>query len=98
MRAKREFRDRPDTQVRILDALVDRREDGATVLELRSQVDTEIDGIEEALSELKAAGLIEVDARGERTVIRPAPEVIPDQEPDEREASLYEKIRRRLPF
>lgn len=98
MRAKREFRDRPETQVRILDALVDRREEGATVLELRSRVDTEIDGIEDALSELKAAGLIEVDAGGERTLIRPAPQVVPDEEPSEPETSLIDRVRRRLPF
>jgi hypothetical protein len=98
MRAKREFRDRPDTQVRILDALVDRREEGLTVLELRSRVDTEIDGIEEALSELKTAGLIEVDAGVERTVIRPAPQVIPEEDTEHHEVSLYEKLRRRLPF
>jgi DNA-binding transcriptional ArsR family regulator len=98
MRAKREFRDRPDTQVRILDALVERRDEGATVLELRSQVDTDIDGIEEALSTLKDDGLIEVDAGGERTLIHPADRVVPDEEPTDRDPSLYEKVRRRLPF
>ncbi len=98
MRAKREFRDRPDPEVRVLDALVDRRDEGMTVLELRSRVDTDIDGIETALERLKADGLIVVDAGESRTVIRPAERVIPEREPQETDPSLFERVRRRLPF
>jgi len=98
MRVKREFRERPDAQVRILDALVDRREEGMTVLELRSRVDTDIDGIETALEELKADGLIEVETSRDRTVIRPAERVIPEGESRNQEGSLFERVRRRLPF
>jgi len=98
MRTKREFRDRPDAEVRILDALVDRREEGMTVLELRSRVDTDIDGIEAALESLKADGLIVVDAGESRTVIRPAGRAIPDREPQDDDRSFFERVRRRLPF
>ena len=98
MRTKREFRDRPDPEVRILDALVDRREEGMTVLELRSRVDTDIDGIEAALESLKADGLIVVDPGESRTVIRPAGRVIPDREPQDDDRSFFERVRRRLPF
>lgn len=98
MRAKREFRDRPEAEIRILDALVDRRDEGMTVLELRSRVDTDIDGIETALESLKADGLIVVDSSAERTVIRPAGQVIPDPEPQDEDRSLFERVRRRLPF
>lgn len=98
MRAKREFRDRPDVEVRILDALLDRREEGMTVFELRSRVGADIDGIESALETLKADGLIEVDAGRERTVIRPAGAVVPDENPGDEEGSLFERVRRRLPF
>ena len=41
MRAKPEFRDRDDTEVAVLDALADRRDEGMTVFELRSEVDVE---------------------------------------------------------
>jgi len=80
MHAKREFRDRDDTQVAVLDALVDRRDEGMTVFELRSHVDTDIDGLEDALGDLKRDGLIRADARDDRTLIKPADRVVPSPE------------------
>ena len=39
MQAKGEYRDREETQVAVLDALVDRTEEGMTVFELRADAD-----------------------------------------------------------
>jgi DNA-binding transcriptional ArsR family regulator len=97
MRVKREFRSREDTQVAVLDALVERGNEGMTVLELRTRVDAEIDAIEEALSELKSEGLITVEREEGRLVIRPDQRVVPDGE-DGPEPSLLDRVRERLPF
>lgn len=78
MRAKREFRDRPETEVAVLDALVDRGGDGMTVLELRAAVDADIDSLEDALGALKEDGLISVDELGNHVRIKPAERVVPD--------------------
>lgn len=97
MRAKREYRDRDDTQVAVLDALADRASDGMTVFELRSHVDVSIDTIESALSDLKDDGLIEVNEENNRTVIVPDEDVITaNDKPDE--DSLLDELRRRFPF
>jgi DNA-binding transcriptional ArsR family regulator len=98
MQAKREYRDRDGTQVAVLDALVDRHEEGMTVFELRSHTDVDIDRIEAALADLKSAGLIEVEKEGGTTRIYPDERVVPDpgEEPDER--SWLEKLLDRLPF
>lgn len=94
MRAKREYRDRGDVEVAVLDALVDRADDGMTVFELRAAVDADIDRIEEALANLKADGLIKVNADGERVVIAPVDRVVPDpnEEPEE-DRSLVDTVR-----
>jgi DNA-binding IclR family transcriptional regulator len=92
MRAKREYRDRDETQVAVLDALADRRDDGMTVFELRSRVDADIDELETALSDLKADGLIEATEEDERTVILPENHAIGQYDPDE-EPSLLDRIR-----
>jgi DNA-binding transcriptional ArsR family regulator len=98
MRAKPEYRDRDDEQVAVLDALVDRGREGMTVFEIRSRADVDIDDLESALSELKAAGLIEVEHVDERTIFKPDERVIPEPgEPDEDE-SFVEWLRDRLPF
>ncbi|QIO21960.1 DUF6432 family protein [Haloarcula sp. JP-L23] len=97
MRAKPEYRDRDETEVAVLDALADRHNEGMTVFEIRSQADVNIDQIEGALAALKEDDLIEVDDDGERTVILPDEDVVgPDATDDE--PSLFEQIRRRLPF
>ncbi|MDL0126587.1 MULTISPECIES: DUF6432 family protein [Halobacterium] len=97
MPAKREFRDRPQTEVAVLDALAERPGDGMTVFELRTGVDVSIDDIEAALASLTAAGLVHAEeAEGrtkfrvdERVVARPA-----DDATDE--SSVLDAIRRRI--
>lgn len=98
MKAKREFRDRDEVQVAVLDALVDRREEGMTVFEIRTHVDADIDEIETALGGLKEDDLICVNRRESRTLILPDERVVPEGEVDEREGSLVDRIRRRLPL
>ena len=95
MKAKREFRDRDETEVAVLDALVDRR-DGMTVFELRSHVAVGIDDLEDALSSLKADGLIEADDDGERTRIKPDDRVVPEPGVQDTEGSLFDQLRERL--
>ena len=99
MRAKREYRDRDAVEVSVLDALVDRSDDGMTVFELRSHVEADIDELEGALATLKDEGLIVVDENGDRTVIMPDERVVP--EPGEHvteEESFVDRVRDRLPF
>ncbi len=94
-----DYRDRDDVEVEVLDALVDRRDDGMTVFELRTHVGVDIDEIEAALSRLDEDGLITVEKEAERTVILPDERVIPDPEgDDDHDRSLVEEIRDRLPF
>lgn len=97
MQAKRAYRDREETEVAVLDALVDRQEEGMTVFELRSRVDVSIDRIETALGELKADGLITVDDAGEGARIYPADRVVPEG-PEDPDPSLFDQLRARLPF
>jgi DNA-binding transcriptional ArsR family regulator len=99
MRAKREYRDRAEVEVAVLDALVDRAEDGMTVFELRAAVDADIDRLEEALSDLKGDGLIDVERDDERTMITPDDRVVPDPgEVPEDEESLIDEVRDKLGF
>ncbi|MFB6282183.1 MAG: DUF6432 family protein [Haloferacaceae archaeon] len=97
MRARREFRDRPDPEVAVLDALVDRGEEGMTVLELRSTVEADIDAIESALTALADDDLIDAEREGARLTIYPADRVVPDPEdaadPDQ---GLVDVVRDRL--
>lgn len=95
MRARREFRGRDETQVAVLDALVDRNDEGMTVFELRAHVDAGIDDLEAALSELKADDLITAEEKGNRTVITVDERVVPDSEPEPPEG-LINRIRERL--
>ncbi|PSQ41974.1 MarR family transcriptional regulator [Halobacteriales archaeon SW_7_68_16] len=99
MRAKREYRDRGDTAVAVLDTLVDRGREGMTVFELRSEVEADIDAIEGALEELHDDGLIEAQRDGERTRFQPKERVIPEvtEEGDETEG-IVDRLRDRLPL
>jgi len=81
----------------VLDALVDRGREGMTVLEVRSRAAIDIDEVERALAALKEDGLIEVEAAGGQTVIRPVERVIPDPGVDD-EDDLVDRVRERLPF
>lgn len=97
MRAKREFRTRNETEVAVLDALVERSDDGMTVLELRSRVDVDIDVLETALSSLKDDGLIVAERTSSHLVITPADRVIPDEQQIDNESSILDHIQDRLP-
>ncbi|UIP00644.1 DUF6432 family protein [Halobaculum sp. CBA1158] len=97
MRVPPDYRDRDDTEVAVLDALVGRAEDGMTVLELRSGVDATIDEVEAALASLKEAGLIEVEQTDDRVRIYPDDRVVPNPgEQIEEEPGLFEAIRDRF--
>lgn len=97
MEAKREYRERDETEVAVLDALVDRREEGMTVFELRSRADVDIHRLEEALANLKEADLITAKTEGERTLIFPADRVVPNPvHGEEAEPTLIDRIRDRL--
>lgn len=98
MQAKREYRERDETEVAVLDALVDRTEEGMTVFELRAGVEVDIDDLETALSELKDAGLIDVENGDGPMRIYPDDRVVPkpDAESDAGETSIVERLRERL--
>lgn len=100
MQAKREFRDREDTEVAVLDALVDRTDEGMTVFELRSGVDVSIDELERALASLKTDGLIHVENEDEPMRIYPAAHVVPDPHAngEPKPPGLLERLRDRFPF
>lgn len=97
MRAKREYRTRNETEVAVLDALVERSDDGMTVLELRSRVDVEIDVLEAALSSLKADELIVAERTNNQLVIIPADRVIPEEGETDHTTSVFDHLRERLP-
>jgi DNA-binding transcriptional ArsR family regulator len=97
MKARREFRNRRDVEVAVLDALVDRAEEGMTVFELRAAVDADIDTLEEALADLKNDGLIVVEDDDDRVRIRPAEKVVPDpNENPGNDRSLVDQLRDRF--
>ena len=89
MRARREFRDRRDVEVAVLDALVDRAEEGMTVFEVRAAVDTDIDDIEAALAALKQDGLISVEDGDDRVVILVDYRVVPDPDAERHDEQGY---------
>ncbi|MFB6228761.1 MAG: DUF6432 family protein [Halobacteriales archaeon] len=86
-----------DEETEIVDALVNRGEEGMTVLELRAFVDSDIDAIEEGLTELKRDGLIEVERTDEGHVIKPDERLMPEEDDDD-DDSFLDAIRERLPF
>jgi len=99
MKAKREYRGREEVEVAVLDALVDRNDDGMTVFEIRSEVDASIDDLEAALGNLKDDGLIDATSGDHRTLITPDDRVVPD--PDDREdddPSFVDRVIDRLPL
>ncbi len=96
MAAKPKYRDRPDVEVALLDALVDRGDEGMTVLELRAAVDADIDAIEEGLSTLKADSLIVVES-DDHVRVYAHERVVPDPDAvDDASASLVDAIRDRI--
>lgn len=98
MQAKPEYRNRGETEVAVLDALVDRPSEGMTLFELRSHVDADIDELEDALGSLKADDLIDAEENGGRTVFVVDERVLPDPDDHESEESWLDAIRRRFGF
>ncbi|MFC7081448.1 DUF6432 family protein [Halorussus caseinilyticus] len=98
MKAKREYRDREEVEVAVLDALVDRNEEGMTVFEIRSHVESDIDELETALANLKEDDLITANDGDHRTLIKPDERVIPDPDEEVEEPSFVDKIIERLPL
>ena len=100
MQAKGRYRNRKDTQVAVLDALVERTEEGMTVFELRAEAEVDIDELETALAELKQAGLITVENDDDEPMhIYPDDRVVPDPEVDDGDdgdRSLFERVRDRF--
>ena len=97
MQAKREYRDRDDTEVAVLDALVNRTEEGMTVFELRTDVEVDIDDLETALAELKDAGLIAVENDDGPMRIYPDDRVVPEFDAEETtETSLIDRLKRKF--
>lgn len=82
----------------ILEALIERTEDGMTLFEIRNQVEADIDAIEASLERLKARDLIETDVSEDRVTIRPAPGATGAIEVGDDGGSVLERIRERLPF
>jgi DNA-binding transcriptional ArsR family regulator len=99
MRARKEYRDRDETEVAVLDALADRTETGTTVFDLRALVEEDIDTLEAALAELNEDGLIEVTEKNGRTMIFAKDHAIGNgTTPDDGDTDFFEEIRRRFPF
>ena len=96
MRAKREYRDRPGTEVAVLDALVERANGGMTVFELRASVDADIDGIEEALGSLSSDGLVHAEEEDGRTRFTVDDRVVPSPEDENYDDSILDAIKRRI--
>lgn len=100
MRVAQGFRDRGEVELAVLEALVDRHEEGMTIFELRSHVDADIDSIENALASLKEDDLIAVENGPGETgsaTIKPADRVVPTGEETDDE-SFLEWLRGQLPF
>jgi len=98
MGAKPEYRDRPPVEVEILDALVERADEGMTVLELRAVVDRDIDRIEDALSTLKDDNLIHADKQGGAVRIQPADHVVDTNPTPKDNQTWVDALRDRLGF
>jgi hypothetical protein len=80
------------TEAAVLDALVEREDEGMTVFELRTWVDADIDELEATLADLDSEGCIDVDASGDRTRILPTDAAIDArEEPGDR--TLLERVR-----
>ena len=98
MKAKREYRNREQVEVAVLDALVDRGKEGMTVFELRSHVEADIDTLETALGSLKEDDLIDATTTEQRTLITPDDRVVPSPDEQAEEPSFVDRIIERLPL
>lgn len=98
MRLRQEHRDREETEVAVLQALADRHEEGMTLFEMRSVVDTDIDGLERALSGLQESGLVAVEENGDRTVFVIGSSAIEAEDEPDVEESFFGWLKGRLGF
>lgn len=96
MKARRKYRDRDEIEVAVLDALVDRRDFGMTVFELRSRVEVDIEELEVALKNLHDDDLVTLDKHDGRSVIRPDERVVPSDQEDAGSPSILGRLMRRL--
>lgn len=97
MAVKPEYRDRDEVEVEVLGALTGRADDGMTVFEIRAAVDADIDRLEVALSDLKAADLIRTEQDADRLIIFPADHVVADpNDTDDDDPGLVDAIRDRI--
>lgn len=96
MPVRREYRDRAEEEVAILDALSDRHEVGMTLFELRSRAEVDIETLETALNNLRDDGLITVDEVDDRPVIRPDERVLPSSTSDHLGDGLGTSLLRRV--
>jgi pyrrolidone-carboxylate peptidase len=95
MRAKPEYRNRDDTEVAVLDALAGQNGEGMTVFAIRTEVDADIDNLEDALANLKSDNLIEASQEDGRTMITVEEYVVgPDTTDDDED--FLDEIRRRF--
>lgn len=98
MPLKPEYTDRDEADVAVLTTLASRPEDGMTIFELRSEVDEDIDTIEEALARLKTDHLIEATEERGQTVILPQDHVLTNGTSTEDEGDGFDRIRDWFPF
>jgi predicted transcriptional regulator len=98
MRLRQEHRDREETEVAVLQALADRHDEGMTLFELRSIVNTDIDGLERALSGLQHSGLVTVEEDGNRTVFLIASSAIEPERQPQTEESFFGWLKGLLGF
>jgi hypothetical protein len=95
MRAKPEYRDRDETEVAVLDALAERNGEGMTIFAIRTEVDADIDDLEDALANLKSDNLIEASREEGQTTITAEESVVgPDSTDDDED--FLDEIRRRF--
>lgn len=100
MSGKVQFRNRDETEVAVLEELIDHSEDGMTVLELRAEIDANIDDIEQSLTALKRDNLINIEEPNradDEILIKPADRVIPAEDHDTQH-SILDTIRDWLPL
>ena len=95
MKLRREYRRREDTQVAILEALVDRYGEGMTVFELRTHVGADIDELEAALADLKEDDLISANEVNDRTLLT-VDESVVRENGEEEDDDIFQRILDRL--
>ncbi|MFB6113883.1 MAG: DUF6432 family protein [Halodesulfurarchaeum sp.] len=96
MKLRREYRNRGETQVAILEALADRHEEGMTVFELRSRVGVEIGELEDALAKLQEDELISASEERNRTLLTVDDRILEEETTGDGETDVFDQIIDRL--